>query len=205
MRRILFLTAMFITVFAVSCSGQSRKLDNSSPTPKQVLIISSSPSKGGNSDLLCDEFMKGAQAAGHKVEKVFLNDLDIRFIQVKDDYSIRKLDINDDVPAIAKKMIKSDVIVLATPIYFDNMCGQMKTLIDRMFEWEHEIKNKNFYFIMTAGGSNTDCTLMGFRNFIRYLSGSKEKGVIYGTSTYQKGSVKGKAVMKKAYEMGLSI
>ena len=99
-------------------------------------------------------------------------------------------------------MIAADVIVMATPIYNDNMCGQMKTMLDRVFEREHEVKNKEFYFIMTAGGSNTECALLGFRNFIRYLPGSKEKGVIQGTGIHLKGSVKGKPVMKEAYEMG---
>ena len=41
---------------------------------KKVLIISSSPRKGGNSDLLCDEFMKGALEAGNEVEKIVLKD-----------------------------------------------------------------------------------------------------------------------------------
>ena len=58
---------------------------------------------------------------------------------------------------------------------------------------------------MTAGGSNTECALLGFRNFIRYLPGSKEKGVIEGTGIHLKGSVKGKPVMKKAYEMGKNV
>ena len=39
---------------------------------KKVLIISASPRKGGNSDLLCDQFAKGAREAGHHVEKVRL-------------------------------------------------------------------------------------------------------------------------------------
>ena len=47
---------------------------------KKVLIISSSPRKGGNSDLLCDEFMKGALEAGNEVEKIVLK----RFILVRD-------------------------------------------------------------------------------------------------------------------------
>ena len=172
---------------------------------KKVLIISSSPSKGGNSDLLCDEFMRGAKESGHEAEKVFLNDLDIRFLKIKDDYTDRNLGINDDAPKVVAKMIKADVIVMATPIYNDNMCGQMKTMMDRVFEREHEVKNKEFYFIMTAGGSNTGCALLGFRNFIRYLPDSKEKGVIQGTGIHLKGSVKGKPVMKEAYEMGKNI
>ena len=39
---------------------------------KKVLILSGSPRKGGNSDLLCDEFLRGAQESGNQVEKVFL-------------------------------------------------------------------------------------------------------------------------------------
>ena len=46
---------------------------------KKVLIISASPRKGGNSDLLCDQFLKGAKEAGHDVEKVFLRDRKINY------------------------------------------------------------------------------------------------------------------------------
>lgn len=205
MNRILLLVFMSITIFTSACNGQTSGTKKHSSEPKKVLIISSSPSKGGNSDLLCDEFLKGAADAGHDVEKVFLNDLDIRFLRIKDDYTDRNLGINDDAPKVVSKMIAADVIVMATPIYNDNMCGQMKTMLDRVFEREREVKNKEFYFIMTAGGSNTECALLGFRNFIRYLPGSKEKGVIQGTGVHSKGSVKGKPVMKEAYEMGKNI
>lgn len=205
MKRILFLAIMAITAFTASCNGQSRNAGASSSKPKRVVIISSSPSKGGNSDLLCDEFLRGTREAGHEAEKIFLNDLDIQYIRISDNYNDRNLGIHDDAPMVVEKMIQADVIVMATPIYFDNMCGQMKTMIDRVFEREREVKNKEFYFIMTAGGSNFDCALLGFRNFIRYLPGSKEKGVIRGAGIHQKGSVKGKPVMTEAYETGKNI
>ena len=205
MNRILLVAFMTTMFFTSACCGQPSQAGDSSLQKKKVLIISSSPSKGGNSDLLCDEFMRGAKESGHEAEKVFLNDLDIRFLKIKDDYTDRNLGINDDAPKVVAKMIKADVIVMATPIYNDNMCGQMKTMMDRVFEREHAVKNKEFYFIMTAGGSNTGCALLGFRNFIRYLPDSKEKGVIQGTGIHLKGSVKGKPVMKEAYEMGKNI
>ena len=204
MNRILLLVAMATLFFTSACQGQTSRTENAGLQKKKVLIISSSPSKGGNSDLLCDEFLRGAKEAGHEAEKVFLGDLDIRFLKIKDDYTDRNLGINDDAPKVVAKMIAADVIVMATPIYNDNMCGQMKTMLDRVFEREHEVKNKEFYFIMTAGGSNTECALLGFRNF-RYLPGSKEKGVIQGTGIHLKGSVKGKPVMKEAYEMGKNV
>ena len=46
---------------------------------KKVLVLSGSPRKGGNSDILCDEFMRGASDAGHQVEKVFIRDKKIGF------------------------------------------------------------------------------------------------------------------------------
>ena len=46
---------------------------------KKVLIISSSPRRGGNSDRLCDQFLQGAQEAGHQVEKVCLRSLNIHY------------------------------------------------------------------------------------------------------------------------------
>ena len=46
---------------------------------KKVLILSSSPRRNGNSDLLCNEFMRGAAEAGHQVEKIFLKDKHINY------------------------------------------------------------------------------------------------------------------------------
>ena len=173
---------------------------------KHVLIISTSPRKGGNSDVLVDEFARGAQEAGNHVEKVALYDQTVGFCKgCLACQSTGHCVIHDDANAIVEKMLTADVIVFATPIYYYEMCGQMKTMLDRVFEREHEVKNKEFYFIMTAGGSNTECALLGFRNFIRYLPGSKEKGVIEGTGIHLKGSVKGNPVMKKAYEMGKNV
>ena len=115
---------------------------------KKVLILSSSPRKGGNSDLLCDEFMKGAKEAGHNVEKIFI-------AQKKINYctgcgvcnSTHKCVQDDDMKEILDKMILSDIIVLATPVYFYSMDVQLKTLIDRTVPRYTEISNKDFYYL----------------------------------------------------------
>lgn len=106
---------------------------------------------------------------------------------------------------ILDKMIHADVIVMATPVYFYNMSGQMKTLIDRTYARYTEISNKEMYFIMTAAvGSKAllERTLEGFRGFTSCLSGAKEKGVIYGTGAWDVGDIKGSPAMTQAYEMG---
>jgi multimeric flavodoxin WrbA len=119
---------------------------------KKVLVLSSSPRRGGNSDLLCDQFILGAQTAGHEAEKIFLKDKKINYCTGCGTCIDRGKSCtqNDDMSEILEKMVTSDVIVMATPVYFYTMCAQMKTLIDRTCSRYTEISNKEFYFILTA-------------------------------------------------------
>ncbi len=85
---------------------------------KKVLIISSSPGKEGNSDILCDEFACGTREAGHDVEKIRLTEKNVGYCQGC--YACQKLKKcvkNDDANEIVNKMLNADVIVLATPVY----------------------------------------------------------------------------------------
>ncbi len=109
---------------------------------------------------------------------------------------------------VLEKMIAADVIVMATPVYFYTMCGQMKTLIDRTCACYTEINNKEFYFIVTAADGNKKAmerTIEEFRGFTFCLDGAKEKGIIYGTGAWKKGDIKGSQAMKQTYEMGKAV
>lgn len=175
---------------------------------KKVLVISSSPRKGGNSDLLCDQFLAGAKAAGHEAEKVFLRDCKINYcLGCGVCNSTHKCVQKDDMAALLDKMVRADVIVLATPVYFYSMDGQLKTFIDRCVPRYTEISNKDFYFILAAADTSKDNmhrTLEALRGFTQdCLEGAREKGVIYGTGAWQAGEVKDLPVYKEAYEAGL--
>ena len=116
---------------------------------KKIIIISSSPRKGGNSDLLCDEFLKGATDAGNQCEKIFLRDKKINYCSgcgfcTTNDYTACSQ--NDDMSEILDKMQEADTIVFATPIYFYAISGQMKTFIDRMCARYTHLPNKEFYY-----------------------------------------------------------
>ncbi len=92
---------------------------------KKVLLISSSPRKNGNSDLLCDQFRKGAIDAGHRAEKIFLAEKKIHYCTGCGACAnaTRPCVQKDDVAEILEKMVEADVIVLATPVYFYTMCA----------------------------------------------------------------------------------
>ena len=177
---------------------------------KNVLVISASPRKGGNSDTLCDEFIRGAQESGNHAEKIFLASKNIKYcIGCGVCNTTQKCVQKDDMAEILDKMVEADVIVLATPVYFYTMDAQMKTLIDRTVPRYTEIQNKDFYFIVAAADTERkmmERTIEGFRGFTQdCLTVAREKGIIYGTGAWQAGEIKGTPAVKQAYEMGRNV
>lgn len=176
---------------------------------KKVLVISGSPRKGGNSDILCNEFIKGATEAGNDVYKIFLGDKKFNFCTgcyacKKTGKCIQK----DDMSEILEKIMDADVILMATPVYFYTMDGQMKTLIDRTVPKYMKLKNKDIYFIATAADGNTSAlnrTIEGFRGFMDCYEGLVEKGVILAAGVWNIGDVKNTKYMDNAYEMGQKV
>ena len=172
---------------------------------KHILILSGSPRMGGNSDLLCDEFAKGAQEAGHQVEKIRVQEQKIGPCLAC--YGCRGTGVcvqKDDMASILEKMVAADVLVLATPVYFYSMDGQLKTLIDRTLPRYTEIRNKEVWFIATAaaGKGAMERTIDALRGFTDCLPGAQVKGVIYGSGVYQKGEVLETRALQEAYQAG---
>ncbi|MBP1909203.1 flavodoxin family protein [Methanolobus bombayensis] len=176
---------------------------------KNVLILSASPRKGGNSDLLCDQFMRGAAEAGNKAEKIFVRDKKIAYCTgCGTCFGTKKCSIKDDMTNVLDKMVAADVIVMAIPVYFYTMNGQLKTLIDRTCARYTDISDKDFYFIVAAADPDIQAmerTLEGFRGFTSCLEGPTEKGIIYGTGAWNIGEIKGSKAMEQAYEMGKAV
>ena len=175
----------------------------------KVLAISSSPRLHGNSDLLCDQFLKGAAEAGHSVEKVRLVEKSISLCAAcngcqSDAVCVKK----DDMANILNDVISSDVIVLATPVYFYSMSAQMKLFIDRCFARFREITSKDFYFIVTSAAPQHEAaeeTIAGLRGVLRCLPEAREKDIIYGSGAWDKGDILRHPAYEKAYELGKAL
>lgn len=177
---------------------------------KKVLILSSSPRRGGNSDMLCDEFMRGAAEAGHEVEKIFLRDKTVHYCTGCSTCSFyqKPCPQQDDAAEIISKMLAADLIVMATPVYFYTMSAQMKTLIDRCCGLYTKMKNKEFYFIVTAAEEDRkllERTVDTFQGFLDCLQNPVVKGVVYGAGVWHVGDIKDKPVMLETYELGRKI
>ena len=178
---------------------------------KKVLILSGSPRRGGNSDILCEEFMKGALDSGNEVEKIFVAEKKIApctgCYYCKN--SGGRCAFNDDMTDILQKIIDCDVLVLSSPVYFYSICAQLKAVIDRCVARWREIANKDLYYIATAAEADEDTldtTLACFHGFAMCIDGYEEKGTLYGKGVYEKGEVKNRPeLMTIAYEMGQSV
>ena len=100
------------------------------------------------------------------------------------------------------------MIVLSSPVYFYSICAQLKTVIDRSVARWTEIKNKEFYYIVTSAEDDKEIqerTIECFRGFADCVDGAEEKGIIYATGVYEKGEIKNSPALEEAYQMGKSI
>ena len=178
---------------------------------KKVLILSGSPRKGGNSDILCDEFLRGAIDAGNQAEKIRVAEKNISACTgcyyCKNNGG--RCVFNDDMGEILQKIIDCDVLVLSSPVYFYSICAQLKAVIDRTVARWTEIRNKDLFYIATAAESDRDTldtTLACFQGFAKCIDGYEEKGILYGKGVYEKGEVLNRPELTLiAYEMGNSI
>ena len=175
---------------------------------KKVLVLSSSLRKGSNSETLAQEFAKGAAEAGNKVEFESLRGKKIGFCtgclacQKKG-----KCVIKDDANAITEKMKNAEVIVFATPIYYYEMSGQLKTILDRANSlYASDYKFREIYLLTSA--ADTDKTAMniakrGIGGWIACFDGVKFKGALCAAGAENPGDVKkNSALLKKAFTMG---
>lgn len=177
---------------------------------KKVLILSGSPRKGGNSDLLCDAFARGATEAGNTVEKIRVAEKKVApcsgcyYCTESGGVCVHR----DDMAEILQKMIDADVLVLASPVYFYSVCAQLKAVIDRTVARWLEVKDKEFYYIVTMGdpdAASADTTLACFRGYADCVEGAVEKGVVIGGGVHEVGAVKDTAAVDKAYAMGKTV
>ena len=103
----------------------------------------------------------------------------------------------DEISIILDDMVKADIIVYATPIYYYSMCGTQKMFIDRCYPIFRDLENKEYYIITAAGASNGDA-LKGIEDFIAFSKNPNIKEIFSGF-----GDVKNqKDLLKEVYDAG---
>lgn len=190
--------------------------------PAQVLGISGSPRRDGNTELLIKEFMRGAEAGGHKTELIILSTLKISpCTSCGSCQKSGKCIIDDDMQLMYKKLLEADCIVFASPIYFCGVSAQLKSFIDRcqaLWSRKYILKKalissdrekRSGYFISTAGSKDYNKVFEGAIFTVKAIFNTLEinyTGELLFKDMEHKGDIlKHPDAMKSAFETGASL
>lgn len=174
---------------------------------KKVVVVSTSLRTNSNSELLAKSFVEGAKEAGNEVEYISLKNKDIRFcIGCLACQKIGHCVIKDDVADIMNSVLEADVVVWATPIYYYEMSGQMKTLIDRLNPmYSKDYKFRDIYLLATAaeeGDEVFEKVITGLNGWIDCFEKTTIKGTILAGGVSDSGAISGNDKLKEAYDLG---
>lgn len=177
---------------------------------KKVIVISTSLRAGSNSEMLADKFAEGAMASGNEVEKISLRGKEIKFcVGCLSCQHTGACVFKDDVPDIMEKVLNADVVCWATPIYYYEMSGQMKTLIDRMNAmYRQDYAFRDVYLLTTAAEDDAETPRraeMGLTGWIDCYPKSRLAGTLFCGGVNDACEIEGNPKLQEAYELGKSI
>lgn len=180
---------------------------------KKIVILNGSPRRNGNTSALVKAFTQGAESAGNTVTEFFLDSMEIHGCRgcfgghsSQECPCVQKDDMSQIYPAVKE----SDVVVLATPLYYWNMSGQIRTAIDRLFALEEGDGNllrgheRASALLMAAEGNGFDDVLLYYNHLVEHLRW-KNLGHVLAGGNRDIGDIEGKPELKKAFELGASI
>lgn len=177
---------------------------------KKVIVISTSLRNNSNSAALAEQFAKGAVEAGHETELISLKGKNISFCTgCLACQTLGSCVIKDDVIEITEKVLEADVVAWATPIYYYEMSGQMKTLIDRMNSmYPKDYKFRDIYFMAAAAEDEPEVpekAKAGLHGWIDCFEKAELKEMVFCGGVNDPGDIKGSDKLTAAYEMGRNV
>ncbi len=177
----------------------------------KVLVMTTSLRAKSNSDILADRLIAGAKDAGHEVERISLKGKKIQFcIGCLACQKTQRCVLKDDAVEIAEKVKNADALVFVTPIYYYEMCGQMKTLLDRMNPlYPSDYRFRKVYMLAVAAEdeeTTPEKAIAGLRGWVDCFEKAELAGTLFcgGINEPGEANVKAKA-RDAAYAFGNGI
>ena len=174
----------------------------------KVLVISTSLRAKSNSDILTERLIAGAKDAGHEVECVSLKGKTLQFCKgCLACQKTQKCVLNDDANAIAEKALAADTLVFVTPIYYYEMSGQMKTLLDRLNPlYPSDYQFRNVYMMSVAAEDDLnvpDRAVNGLQGWIECFEKASFGGSLFCGGLNDPGAAEeSEEAQRKAYDFG---
>ena len=181
--------------------------------PKKIVILNGSPRKKGNTSALVRAFTEGAESAGHTVTEFFLDGMSIHGCKgCFGGHSSRECPCvqKDDMAQIYPAVRDCDVVVLATPLYYWNMSGQLRTAIDRLFALEEGEGNllrgngRSSALLMAAEGHGFEDVVLYYDHLMEHLKWTNLGHVLCG-GVMAIGDIEGRKELTDARELGKSV
>lgn len=202
------LTAAGAVVVGAAAGFADNKIPKGDKKMK-ILVITGSPRKNGNSNTLVDNFIKGAQEAGHSVVR-----FDSAFKNVHPCVACNKCGMNgqcvfkDDFEFIRNNIVDADAVVFATPMYYFGISAQIKAVIDRFYAINGQIHvPKKAVLIMTyadTSAKEAQPIISHYETLLNYL-GWSDAGKVIASGVWTEGDVNHTRYPKQAYELGKTI
>ncbi|MDP2980837.1 MAG: flavodoxin family protein [Candidatus Omnitrophota bacterium] len=184
----------------------------------KALGINGSPRIGGNTDILLDKVLEGAESKGAETEKIILNNL--KFSPCQECEGMRgggECIIHDDMHELYKKIKDADILVLASPIFFGSLSAQTKMMIDRfqcvwhlkyMLNKDTGYRKKKAVFISVEGSKRNDF-FENAKHIVKNLFATIDaeyQGELFCSGVNDKAGILNHAgCLKKAFELGARI
>lgn len=177
---------------------------------KKVLVISSSLRKNANSEQLAVAFADGARSAGHEAEVISLRDKEIKFcIGCFACQKTKRCFMHDDADAIREKMLNADVLVFATPIYYYEMSGALKTMLDRANPlYPSDYKFRKVYALATAAENEEyvpQKAFSGIEGWVDCFEKAELAGTLFCGGVNDAGEINSNSILQQAFAMGKGI
>lgn len=177
---------------------------------KKIIVVSSTFRKRGNSQILADEFSRGARESGNEVREIALRDMDLKFcIGCLNCLKTGKCVHKDGMNEVCEQVSNADILVFATPVYYYGMSGQLKTFLDRLNPlYGGDNAFKEVYLLATSAEDDKhamDGAIKGIQGWIDCFDGVTLKKVVYGTGLNGVGEAAGGQAAKEAYEAGKAV
>lgn len=174
---------------------------------KKVVVLSTSLRSNSNSELLAKSFVEGSKESGNEVEYISLKNKDVRFcIGCLACQKLGHCVIKDDVTDIMDSVLYADVVVWASPIYYYEMSGQMKTLIDRLNPmYSKDYRFRDVYLLATAaeeGDEVIEKAITGLNGWIDCFEKTSIKGTVLCGGVSSGGDISSNTKLKEAYNLG---
>jgi multimeric flavodoxin WrbA len=182
--------------------------------PKNILVLTGSPRKGGNSDLLADAFIQGAKQSGHTVVKFEAAMKNIKGCRACDTCWSKDTacSMKGDFTALEPLLEQAEVIVFCSPIYWCNYSSQLKAVLDRLYAYfqpqcRRTLKIKESVLMICGedeNGGSFSPAIDSYKSISDYCNW-QERGVLAVPAVHKKGDILKTDALKKAEDLGKRI